>query len=720
MTGVFKPSRRAVLATIGMGAAAAAGGGLWLGVRRMHRGLWAKPVLRGADFAPSVFLSIAHDGVTTIWLTRSEMGQGVATALPMIVAEELDADWSLVRVRQADLDGRYEYGSQFTAASASVRSLWDELRRAGASARAMLVAAAAKTWEVGARDCRTGAGQVEHPASGRRLDYGQLAEAAARQRVPLRPRLKPPDEFRLLGRPVPRLDIPAKVQGRAGFGIDVRRPGLRHAVLARPAAFGAELIAADEAAARAIPGVEDVVRLPTGIAVVATNTWAALRGRDALQARWTPGSAPELDSAKIAALLAKTAEQPGVVARSVGDAVQTLARPGALRRVEASYSLPLVAHLPMEPLNCVAHVQDGRCEIWAPTQDPGGARSSAASAAGIPESRVVVHTTYLGGGFGRRTIADEVIEAVSLSAATTRPIQVLWSREDDIRHDRFREMSLHRLAAVLDDEGLPAAWWHRLVSLSVQGKSSAKGEVDGIATGGAVDWSYAVPHIQVEWANITLPVPVAIWRSVGHSYNTFVVESFLDELAAAGQQDPVALRLRLLQKSPRLKACLERVAARAGWGHTQPAGRALGVAVAACFGSFVAQVAQVSLTSDRRLQVHKVWAVVDCGTVVNPNIVEAQIEGGIVFGLSTALKSRIRIDKGAVVESNFHDAPLLTLAETPEITVEIIRSGEAPGGIGELGVPPIAPAAGNALFALTKQRVRDLPFEVALASGDGK
>jgi isoquinoline 1-oxidoreductase beta subunit len=534
--------------------------------------------------------------------------------------------------------------------------------------------------------------------------------------VPLRVRLKTPDQFRLIGSALPRLDVPAKVTGQARFGLDARRPGMLYAVVARPPTWGAKLASADkldDQRARAVPGVQQVIPIEGGVAVLADSSWAALQGRDALDVQWTGGIAPTLSDADIARTLAERAGKPGAVARVTGDAAAELAR--STKKLEATFTLPYLAHVPMEPLNCLAEVnkhqgQEARCEVWAPTQDPDGARATAARVAGVPLAGVTVHTTLLGGGFGRRTVPDEVAEAVELSAKIGRPVQVLWSREDDIRHDRFREASLHRLTGALAAAGMPIAWSHHLVSPSIGGVDSDSGQVDSIATDGATDWPYAIPHARVEWSSVDLPVPVAIWRSVGYSYNTFVVECFLDELAHAGGQDALALRRRLLADAPRLRACLDRAAQRAGWGQPRAGGRALGLAASACFGSFAAQVAEVSLDPGGRPRVHRIWIAADCGLVVNPDIVKAQLEGGIAFGLGAALHGKITIAGGKVAQSNFHDYPQLKLSEMPEVEITLTASAEPPGGVGELAVPAVAPAVANALFALTGKRVRSLPL----------
>jgi isoquinoline 1-oxidoreductase subunit beta len=448
--------------------------------------------------------------------------------------------------------------------------------------------------------------------------------------------------------------------------------------------------------------------------VLADSSWAALQGRDALDLRWTGGLAPTLSDADVDRALNERAGKPGAIARATGDAAAELAR--AAKKLDATFTLPYLVHVPMEPLNCLAEVNriEQRCTVWAATQDPDAVRATAARVAGVPIENVAVHPTLLGGGFGRRTIPDEVAEAVELSARTGRPIQVLWSREDDIRHDRFREASLHRLAGALDASGIPIAWSHHLVSPSIAGVDSASGQVDSIVTDGAADNPYAIPNLLVQWSSAALPVPVGIWRSVGYSYNTFVVESFLDELAHAGGQDPLALRQRLLAGAPRLRACLDRVAQRAGWGRPRAAGRALGLAASACFGSFAAQMAEVSLDPAGRPRVHQIWIAADCGLVVNPDIVKAQLEGGIAYGLGAALHGKITIAEGKIVQSNFHDYPQLKLSEMPAVDITLTASAEPPGGVGELSVPAVAPAVANALFRLTGKRTRSLPLGQAV------
>lgn len=705
---IQKVSRRSLLIGAAGLTAVAGSGGLWLAVRRQRNQRWAKAVRRAQPFAPSVYLAVGRDSVVTIWLTRSEMGQGVMTALPMIVAEELDADFDAIRVEQAVADGTQDYGKLLTAASASVRSNWIELRRAGAAARQMLLAAAARSWGVDPETCQTQRGWVIHSGSSRKASYGSLAVLARAESVPLRPQLKDPQDFRLVGTHVPRIDIPAKVTGRASFGMDVRLPGMRYAAVARCPTFGGKLRSVDDAKARKVPGVLEVFAIDDAVAVVAENTWAAFRGRDALELGWIPGAIAAVNNRSINETLDELSRKPGVVARILGDSEQAFE--SAARRLEASYRFPFLAHAPMEPLNCTVRIGEGRCEVWVPTQHPEGARDLAAKFADLPLDRVAVRTTLIGGGFGRRSDPDEVREAVQIARRIGGAVQLVWSREDDLRHGRYREAALHRVSAALSRDGIPIGWHHHVVSPSIEEKSSTRGEVDGIVTAGSADNPYAIRNIRVEWSTADLGVPVGIWRSVGHSHGAFALECFMDEIARSGRIDPVDLRRRLLTHKPRLLACLNQAVGRSRWPARRTSGRALGCAVAECFGSFSAQVAEVSVDSEGRPHVHRVWCAVDVGLVIHPDTIKAQIEGGIAFGLTAALRGRISIDQGGVREGNFHDYPLLRQTEMPEIDLAILPSREPPGGVGELAVPGIAPAVANGIHALTGKPPRGLPL----------
>lgn len=671
--------------------------GIWYG-RRKER--WLKRVPeRGEVLSPSVFVAVEPDGSVVVWVTKTELGQGVWTVLPMLVAEELDADWSSVRPVQA-LASR-TYGDQMTAVSSSLRSLWQDLRVAGAAAREMLVAAAAEAWAVPAAELSTAAGFVEHRASGRRQAYGALVARAAQLPVPTAPRLKQPAEFELIGRSVPRLDLEAKITGRAIYGLDVRLPGQRFAVVARAPRLGASLQHWDGAAALAVPGVERVVQIGRGIAVVARDTWSAMRGRDALQLRWSDGPHAQLSTASLREQLGAAAVGPGTEVRRQGKGETGLDGPG--ERIEATYSLPLLAHAPMEPINATANVQGGRCEIWAPTQHPAGAQAAACRVLGFAEPEVVVHTTFVGGGFGRRVADVEIVEVVEIARQVPFPVQVVWTRDDDLRNDFYRPCSEHRLAARLHD-GRIAAWRHRVACPSIVG---AAGPI-GPDYEGAETVPYAIEHIAVDWAGIEQPVPLGFWRSVGHSHTAFAVECFVDELAQRLERDPVELRVGLLAGAPRLLAVLQAAVAMAEAAPLH-AGAARGVACHASFGSFVAMVAEVVETAGE-LRVRRVFCAVDCGKVVHPDIVRAQIEGGVVFGLSAALLQQVDVESGAIVPANFPGFPLLRYGAVPAIEVKLIASAADAGGVGEIAVPPVAPAIVNAVSRLRGERVRQLPL----------
>jgi isoquinoline 1-oxidoreductase beta subunit len=669
--------------------AAAGGGGLLLGFR-----LWRRS--RRDEPRPDAYIRIGTDGLVTLIVDESEMGQGVSTALPMILAEELCADWPSVRYEQAPVDPP-SFGDQWTASSTSVRAGYLKLRRAGAAAREMLVAAAAALWGVPAGECVAERGVVAHRATGRTARYAELSEAAGRRDVPPRPRLKDARDFQIIGTPRQRLDLPAKVDGRAVFGLDVRVPDMLVAQVERCPVFGGRLESYDATAARAAPGVRMVAQIPSGIAVIADHYYAAQQGRRALRVAWAAGERGELSSATIAAELVKGLDG-GKVLRRAGDARRVIA--ASARAVRADYLAPYLAHAPMEPLNCTAHVRDGACEIWAPTQSPLGARDAAAQVLGIPPERVTVHTTLLGGGFGRRSAQDFVIEAVHASRAARRPVKVVWSREDDIRGGEYRLAAANRMSAALDEGGWPVAWVHAFAH------PTRSPEPEGADT-----LPYEIADILVEGAAIPMPISTRAWRSVAHSINAWAVECFVDELAAAGGKDPVALRRRLLGAHPRHRRVVELAAERAGWGEPLPAGHARGLAMHESFGTIVAEVAEVSLRGPGVPRVHRVTCVVDCGQVVNPDTVVAQMEGGIVFGLSAALHGQVSIDRGRAVESNFHDYRVLRFPDMPRIDTHIVPSGEPPGGIGEPSTPPIAPAVCNALRALTGQPIRSLPIE---------
>ncbi len=689
-----------------------------------------------AAFAPNAWIRIGTDGVVTVMVDRSEMGQGISTALPMLVAEELDADWGLVRYQFAPANEAY-YNPimkiQATGGSTSVRAAWGPLRQAGATARAMLIGAAAAEWKVRPEECGTEAGFVVHAGSGRRAGYGALAEAAAGLPVPAAVTLKKSSEFRLIGQPLRRLDLLDKVTGRAVFGSDAGPRDALVAVIARSPTLGGTLVTYDPIGALAVPGVKQVFQTTSGVAVVATTFWAARTGRNALKVLWNEGVAAALSDATISEELDTLIASGGRLAESAGDLASVV--PATL--LEAVFDVPYLAHATMEPMNCTADVRADGVTVWAPTQFQaapsfmagGGARGVAASIAGVSVDQVEIHTTHLGGGFGRRSEVDFVREAVEVSKSVKAPVRVVWTREDDMQHDFFRPIARHAIAAGLDATGAPVLWRHIVASPSIFAKflpsfvpewmahlaGPLKGGVDQSAMEGAVDMVYPVPNREFRYAEARFPVPVGYWRSVGHTHTAFAVECMIDELAAAAGRDPVAFRRLLLADAPRHRAVLDLAAEQSGWGTPLPAGRFRGVAVHESFGSWVAQVAEVSVTGSV-VRVHRVVCAVDCGTVVNPDTVRAQMEGSIVYGLTAALKGRISIQGGKVKQTNFHDYPMLRMSEMPVIDVHIVSSPFDPGGVGEPATPPIAPAVANAVFAATGRRVRSLPITVLPAS----
>ncbi|MCH8812775.1 MAG: xanthine dehydrogenase family protein molybdopterin-binding subunit [Gemmatimonadetes bacterium] len=711
--------------------AGVAGVGLTLGVTyKVMSG--PKPPFTDAVFAPNAFLRIDTDGSITVVVGKSEMGQGVSTALPMLLAEELEVPLERVAFEFAPAHPAYRtppLGMQLTGGSTSVMSSWEPLRRAGATARLMLREAAARRWGVSADQVRMADGAAIHP-DGATLSYGQLAVEAAEVPVPESVPLKDPSEFRTIGTSPARLDIPLKTTGQAVFGVDAGPSDARVAVIARSPVFGGVLRSFDPAPALAIDGVDEVVEVAAGVAVVANGYWAAKKGRDALRIEWDEGEGSTLDDAEITRRFRAAVQAGGKAARDDGDVDVAMADAGI--SVSSTYSLPYLAHATMEPMNCTAVVEDGRCTVWAPTQFQdapgfmgGGSRQAAAKAAGLDEDDVEVHTTFLGGGFGRRAELDFVREAAELASKLDGPVKVIWSREDDVQHDHYRPASYHELSAALDEAGRPIAWRHDMALQSIMENwipgwlpkfvaswaGFLPGGVDPTSVEAAENHPYLIPNVRVSWADVPLPVPIGFWRSVGNSHNGFVVESFVDELAHAAGQDPYQYRRALLMDHPRHQAVLDAVAEVSGWNTVPPEGRARGIAVVNSFGSYVAEVAEVSVKAGK-LRVHKVWCAIDCGVVVNPAIVRAQMESAIIYGLTAALYGKINIQGGRAVQSNFHDYPMLRMNEAPEVEVVLVPSGDPPGGVGEPGLPPAAPAVTNALFALTGQRVRDLPIQL--------
>ncbi|HIJ97118.1 MAG TPA: xanthine dehydrogenase family protein molybdopterin-binding subunit [Desulfuromonadales bacterium] len=684
-----------------------------------HLPLGQRDALAASDnvFAPNAFLRIGTDESVTVIVNKSEMGQGVYTSLPMLVAEELCCNWQNVTFIASPVAPEYNH-AQFgplmvTGGSSSVRSEWERLSLAGAAAREMLVRAAAQMWQVEPSTCRAENGSVISP-SGVRLTFGALVDTAAKLPVPKNPKLKS-GKKNLLGSSTKRLDSPAKINGTAIFGIDVTAPGMLTAVIARPPVFGGKVVRFNADKTLAYPGVRSVVAVDAGVAVAADSFWQAMKGRELLEISWEDGKWASISTAAMHEEYARLAATPGLIARSDGTAEALLAK--STDKIEAIFEMPYLAHAPMEPLNCFVDLKKEHCLIRTGSQFQTVDRAAAAKVAGLKPEQVDFETTFLGGGFGRRacTGSDFVIEAVQVAKAIGQPVKVIRTREDDMRAGYYRPMWYNRVEACLDKKGYPLAWYHRIVGQSIIAGTAfepvmVKNGIDHTSVEGASDTPYDIPNLRVELHSPTNGVPVLWWRSVGHSHTAFVMESFLDELAHKAGKDPCQYRQTLLAKHPRNLNVLKIAAEKAGWGKPLPKGRALGIAVHESFGSFIAQVAEVSLDKKSAIKVHRVVCAVDCGRIVNPDIIKAQMESGIIFGLSAALYGAITLKDGRVEQGNFDTYSLVRLSASPQIEVHIVASNEAPGGVGEPGVPPIAPAVANALFALSGARIRSLPM----------
>ncbi|MGV2287955.1 xanthine dehydrogenase family protein molybdopterin-binding subunit [Trinickia sp. YCB016] len=719
---VARPARRTFLKGAGTVAVALTIGFQWAGPSR--RAFAAAPAHAGATFEPNAFLRIGADDSVTVIAKHVEMGQGAYTGIATIVAEELDANWSQVRVESAPADAkRYAnlaFGTmQGTGGSSAMANSWMQLRQAGAKARAMLVSAAAAKWKVPADRLRTEHGSVVDPASGRRATYGSLVSAAAKLPVPDTVTLKDPKDFKLIGAKIPRVDAAAKSNGTAQFTIDVTFPGMLVALMQRPPQFGATVKSFDATAAKAVPGVVDVVQVPRGVAVVGKSFWAAKQGRDALKVEWDDTNAEKRSSADIMASYRQLAEQPGKPAHVTGDASQAIQ--GAAKKISATYEFPYLAHAPMEPLDAVVKLTADSCEIWAGDQFQTVDQANAAHTAGLPPEKVSIHTLYAGGSFGRRanTESDYIVEAVSIAkalGANGTPVKLQWTREDDIHGGRYRPMYFHKLEAGLDAKGQLIGWHHHIVGQSILGGTPfeavmVKDGIDSTSVEGAANIAYAIPNVNVELTTTKSPVPVLWWRVVGSSHTAFAVEAFMDEAAHAAGQDPYTFRRNLLDHEPRMKAVLDLAAQRAGWSNTPlPAGKGRGIAVAEAFDTYVAQVAEVTVDKDGKVKVDRVVCAVDCGTPINPDIIAAQMEGGIGFGLGAMLYGAITLKDGHVEQNNFDGYQVLRMDAMPKVEVAIVPSGEAPTGVGEPGVAPVGPAVANAIFAATGKRIHALPY----------
>jgi isoquinoline 1-oxidoreductase subunit beta len=692
-------------------AGVAAGAGLVIGFYLPH-----KSGSQQEAFSPNAYLRITPDNNVTIVVARSEMGQGVRTALPMILAEELEADWKQIAIEQAGASTLY--GDQTTGGSASIRTTWDPMRKAGAAAREMLISAAALTWAVPRSTCTAENSRVKHATTNRSFSYGELASKAATLPIPTDVPLKQSKDYKIVGQRLARVDSPAKVKGEAVFGIDFRVPGMKFAVLSRCPTIGGKTSGFDDRESKKISGVSYVGKIgEASIAVVADSVWGAMEGRRVLNVTWDDGPNKDLNTAAITASLKQAASKKSANLFTAGDASKAQGR-----HISAEYQLPFMAHAPMEPGNCTAHYSGAKCELWAPTQVPQDCRDSVATAIGLDPDQVKVNVTLMGGGFGRRLEHDYAVEAALVSKAINAPVKVIWTREDDMRFSTYRPASLHQLNATLDGSGMPVALTHRIIAPSISGQK-------GQPTPNGVDPDlpdeagpvYGLPNYSIDYVMTEMPVPLGWMRSVYALQTAFALESFIDELAVALGKDPLKYRLAMLAKdqdlqyftttwhTARMRAVLQLAAEKSGWDKPLPAGRFRGVACFGCFSSYMAEVVEITMEKDQP-RVQRVVAAVDCGQVVNPAILEQQIQGGIVYGLGNALRAKITIEKGRVVQGNFDDYAPLRMEETPTVEVYAVPSAESPTGIGEPSVPPVAPAVCNAIFAATKKRIRALPI----------
>jgi len=699
-----------------------ASGGLLIGFRFPGVTALASAQTSMGAFIPNAFVRIGSDERVTVIVNHSEMGQGVYTSLPMLLAEELDADWSKVGFEPAPVDPKYNhpaFGMQITGGSSSVWSGLEQFRQAGAAARAMLITAAAQQWNVDPASCRTESGAVLN-GSNRKLTYGQLAQAAAKLTPPAHAQLKDPKTYKLVGKPIKRLDTPEKLNGKAVFGIDVKLPGMLTAVIARPPIFGAKVKSFDDSRARSMPGVRKVVAIPAGVAVIAETFWQAKVARDSIRVEWDEGSMHDFDTSKMMQDFRERSKSQGTSVRKDGDAAAAFE--SAAKKIEAVYEVPYLSHLMMEPLNCVVDLRADSCEVWTGSQFQTVDRANAAKAAELPNEKVQLHTTFLGGGFGRRANpqSDFVVEAVYVAKAAGVPVKVIWTREDDMQGGWYRPAFLHAIEGGIDASGNPVSWRSRLVGQSIMAGTPfapmlMKGKAyDPASVEGVDDLPYAIPNVTVESHQAEVNVPVQWLRSVGHSHTAFAVECFVDELAALAQKDPYQFRRGLLQKQPRYLGVLDLAAQKAGWANPLPKGMGRGIAVHFAFGSYSAHVVEVSV-ADGKIRVHRMVCAIDCGEYVNPGIIAAQTEGGAIFGASAALFQELTFANGRLQQTNFNTFPVMRMNECPEIETYIVENKEKAGGIGEPGVPCAAPAIANAIYAVTGKRIRRLPIRLTEA-----
>ena len=686
-----------------------AGIGLMVGVVLPYKKRLIASGIAKDSFEPNVWIKIQSDNIINIVTAKSEMGQHIRTSIPMIIAEELEADWSHVKVVQAETHPD-KYGSQSTGGSGSIRRSYMRLRKAGATAREMLIEAASIKWDVPAKECKAQMSKVIHSKSKRSLSFGDLAPLAGTLNPPENPNLKNEKDFKIIGNSMPGLDTHARVNGTAKFGLDIRLPNMLYATVLKCETFGGSVKSFNSKKAKKINGVKNVFEVEGGIAVVATNTWSAIKGQRALEVEWNHGDFHSWDSKKIKKMMEKKSKGEAAIAKEDGN-IKNLNNDLS---IESKYEVSFTSHATMEPMNCVAHVNKNSAELWVPTQSPQRIQSSTAEQLNIDIEKVKVHVTLMGGGFGRRLFSDFIPDAVEISKKIRKPVKLLWTREVDMKHDYYRPASIHKLKGTLSKSNELISWQHRITSPSISGQRSPErfkdGRLDRSAVNGANNLPYKIPNILVDYVMSNTSVPVGWWRSVYNSQNAFANEVFIDELAHRAGTDALEFRMNMLHDSPRHKEALRLAAEKAGWGKSLPKGQGMGLAVHESFGSWSAQVAQVTVSKNHEISIDKIVASVDCGTVINPDGVKAQMEGSIVYGLTSTLKGEITIEKGAVAQSNFHEFELLQMHEMPKVEIYIVPSLEPPGGAGEPGLPPVAPAVANAIFNATGKRIRKLPI----------
>ena len=681
-------------------------GGLFLAAYVPAANIFSKPGDDPTIFSPSAYIKIDSNGIVTVFVHRTEMGQGVQTSLPMIVAEELEVNWESIRIEQADADEKY--GSQSTGGSWSIRRSFDPFRVAGATAKEMLINAAAAKWGIGVSDCYAENGFVISKTNGNKFSYGELVTDAAKLPVPQNVKLKDPKDFKMIGKRVKRLDTPAKLYGIAKFGIDVVVPGMVYAAVKRSPTFEGKVISFNDTKSKTISGVLNVVKIKSGVAVIADSTWNSFKGTGALDVQWEPGPQTNVNNESIRNSFVEKLDTTGTEVEKIGDP-ENISSEG-LKVVDAVYEMPFLAHAPMEPVNCVADVKSNKAEIWAPTQNPQGLQRAIANLLGFKNENVIVHVTLLGGGFGRKSHSDFGLEAAEISKAVGKPVKLTWTREDDMKHGQFRPASMHKLKGAVKN-GKAELFTHHVIMPSIRAQLSGnapKEPGDFDIVDGTRNLPYSIPNIKISATNVFTPVPLWYWRAVYNSQNPFIVESFIDELASAAGKDPIEFRLQMMDPESRLTNVLKLIKEKSNWNKKLPEGSGRGVAVAACYGSFSAQVAEVTVKNNR-IKLDRFVCAIDCGIVINPDTVEAQMEGAIVFAISAALKGEIIIRNGGVASGNYDDYPIMDYSEMPKVETHIVQNDLPVGGVGEVGIAASTPAFINAIYNAAGKRIRKLP-----------